>query len=58
MIPLLRTLAVLPEVLEFSSQHSHGISQLYVTLVPGDPTPSHKHTCRQNANAREGLKTR
>ena len=22
-----------------------------VTLVPGDPTPSHEHTCRRNTNA-------
>jgi hypothetical protein len=37
----------------FDSQHPHGSSQLSVTPVPGDPTPSHRHTCRQNTNAHE-----
>nr|AAD29365.1 putative CAMP protein [Mus musculus]AAI45147.1 Vesicle-associated membrane protein 5 [Mus musculus]AAK38123.1 CAMP protein [Mus musculus] len=30
----------------FSSQHPHGSSQLSLTLVPKDLTPSHRHTCR------------
>ena len=44
----LRALASLPEdPVQFRS------SQLSVTPVPGDLTPSHRHTCRQNSNARE-----
>ncbi|CAO2583729.1 17-beta-hydroxysteroid dehydrogenase 13 [Lemmus lemmus] len=27
----------------FDSQHPHGSSQLSVTPVPRDPTPSHRH---------------
>jgi hypothetical protein len=27
----------------FNSQHPHGSSQLSVTPVPADPTPSHRH---------------
>ena len=32
--------------LGFNSQHPHGSSQLSVTPVPGDLTPSHRQTCR------------
>ena len=35
----------------FNSQHPHGNSQLFVTPVPGDLTPSHRYTHRQNTNA-------
>ena len=38
---------------EFNSQHPHGSSKLSVTPVPGDLTPSHRHTYRQNTNAHE-----
>ena len=34
----------------FNSQHPHGSSQLSVTPVPGDLTPSHRHTSGQNTN--------
>lgn len=34
----------------FESQYPHGSSQLPATLVPGDPTSSHTHACRQNTN--------
>ena len=34
----------------FNSQHPHGSSQLPVTLVSGDLTPSHRHACRQITN--------
>lgn len=45
----------------FTSQHPHGKSQLTITLVQGDLTPtSHLHgtrhargTCRQNTDAHE-----
>jgi hypothetical protein len=36
---------------EFNSQHPHGNTT--VTPVPEDPTPSHRHTCRQNTDAHE-----
>jgi hypothetical protein len=35
----------------FNPQHPHGSSQLSVTLVPRDPSPAHRHTCRKNTNA-------
>jgi hypothetical protein len=47
----LGTLGDLPEDQKFNSQHPHGNSQLSVTLAPEDPTPSQRHTCRQNTNA-------
>jgi hypothetical protein len=34
----------------FNSQHPHGGSQVSVSPVPGDLTPSHRYTCRQNTN--------
>ena len=34
----------------FNSQHPHGSSQLSLTPVPGDPTPSLRHACRSNTN--------
>ena len=37
----------------FNSQYPHGSSQLSVTVVPGDVTPSLKHICRQSTNAHE-----
>jgi hypothetical protein len=37
----------------FNSQHPHGSSQLSVTPVPGDLTPSHRHTSTQNNSAHE-----
>jgi hypothetical protein len=40
----------------FNSQHPHSSSQLFVTLVPGDLTPSNRHTCRQNTNVHEKKK--
>jgi hypothetical protein len=50
----------LPEE-EFSCQRPHGSSQLFVTPVPGDLTPSHRHICRhafrQNTNTCE-IKTK
>ena len=39
--------------LGFNSQYPHGTTQLSVTPVPGDPTLSHRHACRQNTNAYE-----
>jgi hypothetical protein len=35
----------------FNSQHPHGSSQPSVTPVPGNMTPSHRHTFRQNTIA-------
>jgi hypothetical protein len=35
----------------FNSQHPHSSSQLCMTPVPENWTPSHRHTCRQNTNA-------
>jgi hypothetical protein len=49
----LRALAALPEDPGFNSEHPHGSSQLSVTPVPGDRTPSHRHICRQNTNAQK-----
>jgi hypothetical protein len=46
----LGALAALPEDLSFKSQHPQGVSQLSVTPFPGNLTPSHRHTCSQNAN--------
>lgn len=40
---MLRPPVALPEDL-----HPHGSSLLPVTPVTGDPTPSERHTCRQN----------
>jgi hypothetical protein len=40
----LRALAALLE-------NAYGSSQLSLSPVPGDQTPSHRHTCRQNTNA-------
>jgi hypothetical protein len=40
-----------PKRLRFNSQHPHGSSQLSITPVPGDLTPSHRQTCKQNTNA-------
>lgn len=37
----------------FSSQNTHGSSQLSVPLVLEDLTPPHRHKCRQNINAYE-----
>jgi hypothetical protein len=37
----------------FNSQHPHGSAHLSVTPVPGDLTPSHRHTRRQNTNERK-----
>lgn len=34
----------------FNSQDLRGDSQLSVTTVLGNPTPSHGHTCRKNTN--------
>jgi hypothetical protein len=34
----------------FNYQHTHDKSQLSVTPVPRDPTPSHRHTCSQNTS--------
>ena len=33
-----------------SNYMAHGSSQLSATPVPVDPTPSHRHTYRQNTN--------
>ena len=49
----LRALTVLPEDPGSISQHPHGGSHLSVTPVLEDPTPSHRHTCRQDHNAHE-----
>lgn len=38
---------------EFNSEHPHGSLQLSVTAVPGDPTSSHRYTCRQNTKAQK-----
>jgi len=35
-----------PRVPRFNSQHPHGGSQLSVTPVSGDPTPSHRHASK------------
>jgi hypothetical protein len=35
----------------FNFQQPHDSSQLFVTPVPGDLTPSHKPTWKQNTNA-------
>jgi hypothetical protein len=52
----LRSLASLPEE-EFTCQHPHGSSQVFVTSNPGDPKPLHRHifrhALRQNTNTRE-----
>jgi hypothetical protein len=37
----------------FNFQHPHGRLQLFITPVPGDPTPLNRHMCRQNINAHE-----
>lgn len=34
----------------FNSQHPHRRPQLSITPLPGDLTPSYRHTCRQNTN--------
>jgi hypothetical protein len=34
----------------FNSQNPYDSSQMSLTPVPGDPTPSHRHACRQNNN--------
>jgi hypothetical protein len=47
----LRILAVLPEDQGSIPSTHNGSSELSVTPVPGDPTPSHRHICRQNTNA-------
>jgi|UPI0000F4F6F2 hypothetical protein len=39
-----------PALPGFKSQHLHGSSQLSVTPVPGNLTPSHRHACKQNSN--------
>jgi hypothetical protein len=39
----LRGLSTLQEDPGFNSQYPHGSLQLFVILVPGDPTPSHRH---------------
>ena len=51
----LRAVTALPEDSPgFNSQHPHGSSQLSVTPVPEDLTPSDRHIGRQNnANAHE-----
>jgi hypothetical protein len=41
---------------EFNSHHQQGRSQMSITPVPGDPTPSHRHTCCQNTNAYKIIK--
>ena len=35
----------------FNFQHPPDSSQLSISPVPGHPTPSHRHTHRQNTNA-------
>lgn len=40
----------------FSSQHSHGSLQLSVFPVPGNPTPSLRHTCRHTPMHIKNLK--
>jgi len=40
---------------EFNSQHPHGSSQPSVTPLPGDPTPLHRYTCRQNTTAHKKI---
>jgi hypothetical protein len=35
---------------EFNSQHPHNDLKLSITPVLGNPTPSQRHTCRQNTN--------
>jgi hypothetical protein len=37
----------------FNSQHPHGSPYQPKTAVPGDPTPSHIHTYRQNTNSHQ-----
>ena len=45
----LRALTTIPEDLgSISSTHPHGGSQLSITPVPGDLTPSYRHICKQN----------
>jgi hypothetical protein len=39
-----------PREPRLNSQHPPGDSQLSVTPVPGDLTPSHRHSCKQNTN--------
>lgn len=43
----LRALVALPRGPGFNTQHPHGTSQLSVTTLPGDLTPSHRQTDRQ-----------
>lgn len=50
----LRALAAPPIGPRFNSRRPHGSSRLSVTLVPEDPAPSHRHTCKQNTNAHKG----
>lgn len=46
---MVKSLAVLPENLgSIPSTH-----KTHVALVPGNPTPSHRHACRQNTYARK-----
>jgi hypothetical protein len=40
----------------FNSQYPQGSSQLSITPVSGDLTPSHRHTCQQNINGYLKLK--
>jgi hypothetical protein len=49
----LRALTALPADLGFNFQHPHGGSQMPVTPVSGNPTPSHRHARRQNTDAHE-----
>lgn len=49
MVQRLRALIAFLEDLS-NSQHSFGSSQLFVTLVSGDPTTSQGHTCRQKSS--------
>jgi hypothetical protein len=45
----LRALAGLPEDLA-SIPNTHMAAHDCLTSVPGNPTPSHRHTCRQNTS--------
>jgi hypothetical protein len=49
----LRVLAALPEDLGSIPNTHLAAHKLSVTLVPEAPTPSHRHTCRQNVGAYE-----
>ena len=49
MAQLLRVLAVLPEE-QVSIPSIHMPAYNSVSQVPGDPTPAHRHTFKQNTN--------